>query len=92
MITAIWGLFIEGEVSWIRPKICIKKALEIDKKIGRLEGQAIRYQNLGLVYEQRGDVEKAREYWEKALELYKKIGMPHMVEKVEGWIERISDK
>jgi hypothetical protein len=24
--------------------------------------------------------------------LFKRIGMPHMVEKVEGWIEEISDK
>ena len=66
-----------------------KKALEIDEKIGRLEGQAIRYANLGIVYMQRGDIEKAKEHWEKALELYKKIGMPRDVEKVEGLIEGI---
>jgi len=68
-----------------------KKALEIDKKIGRLEGQAIRYCNLGLLYKQRGNIGKAKEYWEKAVELYKRIGMPHMVEQVEGLIEGISD-
>jgi len=66
-----------------------KKALEIDKKIGRLEGQAIRYCNLGLLYKQRGNIGKAKEYWEKALELFKKIGMPRDVDKVEGWIEGI---
>jgi tetratricopeptide (TPR) repeat protein len=49
----------------------------------------IDYGNLGNIYYKRGDIEKAREYWEKALGLFKKIGMPHMVEKVEGWIEEI---
>jgi len=69
-----------------------KKALEIDKKLGRLEGMASDYSNLGNVYEERGDIGKAREYWEKAVGLCKRIGMPHMVEKVEGWIERIREK
>ncbi len=66
-----------------------KKALEIDEKIGHLEGVARHSSNLGLIYKQRGDIGKARNYWEKALGLYKKIGMPHMVEKVQGWIEGI---
>jgi len=43
----------------------------------------------GWVYEKRGDVEKARQYWVKAVDLFKKIGMPHMVKEVQGWIERI---
>jgi len=46
-----------------------------------------------VIYKLRGDVEKTREYWEKAVELYKRIGMPHMVEMVEGWTsEMIIDK
>lgn len=54
---------------------------------------AIDYTNLGVIYKLRGDVEKTREYWEKAVELYKRIGMPHMVEMVEGWTsEMIIDK
>jgi tetratricopeptide (TPR) repeat protein len=47
---------------------------------------------LGLIYEKRGDIEKAREYWEKALGLFKHIGMPHKVEYVEGLLEGIKDK
>ena len=65
------------------------KSLEIDKKLGRLEGMAIDYANLGLIYKQRGDIGKARVYREKAVGLYKKIGIPHMVENVEGLIEEI---
>lgn len=37
-------------------------------------------------YGERGDKVKAREYWEEGLGLYKRIGMPHEVEKVEGFI------
>ena len=45
----------------------------------------------GLVYKQRGDISRAREYWEKSVELFKKIGMPHMVEKVQGWIDGVEN-
>ena len=50
---------------------------------------ASEYGNLGSVYKERGDVEKARQYWVKAVDLYKKIGMPHKVKKVQGWIDEI---
>jgi len=63
-----------------------QKALEINEKLGRLEGMANQYGNLGVLYELRGAVGKAREYWEKAVGLYKQIGIPHMVEQVEGWL------
>ena len=45
------------------------------------------YGNLGSVYEQWGDKKKVREYWEKALELFKKIGMKPEVEKTQRAIE-----
>lgn len=66
-----------------------RDGLKIDEKLGRLEGMANSYSNLGVIYEERGDIERAREYWEKALGLYKRIGMPHRMEKVEEWIEGI---
>lgn len=46
------------------------------------------YGNLGLIYEMRGDVKKARQYWEKARGLYERIGIPHMVKQMQEWIER----
>ena len=67
-----------------------EKILKIHKQTGNKEGMASDYANLGAVYEQRGDIVRAREYWQKALRLYEKIGMPHMVERVEGWIEGLS--
>jgi len=68
------------------------KILKIHEDLGHKEGIANDYYNLGLVYEQRGNIGKAREYWEKAVGLFKRIGMPRDVEKVEGLIEGISDK
>lgn len=32
-------------------------------------------------------VSKAREYWLKVVDLFKKIGMPQMVEEVQGWVD-----
>ncbi len=42
---------------------------------------------LGLIFQTRGELDKARKLWTKALDLFAKIGMPHMVEKVQGWLD-----
>jgi tetratricopeptide (TPR) repeat protein len=68
------------------------KSLEIEKTLGRLQGIADDYSNLGLIYKERGDVKTALRHWEKAKDLYQRIGMPHMVKKVQGWIDEIKDK
>ncbi|MHC4738107.1 MAG: tetratricopeptide repeat protein [Planctomycetota bacterium] len=69
-----------------------EKNLKIHKQLGSKEGMAKDYGNLGGVYRRRGDDKTAREYWEKVEGLYGKIGMPHMVERVQGWIEGLGDK
>jgi len=66
-----------------------RKSLEIDEKLGRLEGMAIQYGNLGSVYVQRGDPAKARDHWTKARDLYARIGMSHMVKKVERLVAKL---
>jgi len=82
------GLIYETRGELDKAEDVFLKSLEINKELGRLEGMASDYGNLGIVYEQRGDIGKAKEYWEKALGLFRKIRMPHIVEKVEGLIER----
>ena len=66
-----------------------RKSLEIERKLGRLEGVADDYGNLGVVYKTRGDPAEARRLWGQAVELFEKIGMPHMVDKVQGLIDKL---
>ena len=51
-----------------------KKSLEIEKKLGRLDGIANQYGNLGLICETRGELDKAEEMHKKALEIHEKLG------------------
>jgi tetratricopeptide (TPR) repeat protein len=69
----------------------LRKSLAINEELGRLEGMANRYGSLGVIYETRGDVAEARRLWGKARGLYEKIGMPHMVGKVQGLIDRLGN-
>ncbi len=57
--------------------------------LGRLEGMANQYANLGLIYETRGDLKEARTHWTRARDLYEKIGMPHMVAKIQNWLDEM---
>ena len=50
------------------------KALEIDERLGRLEGMASDYGNLGLICRMRGGLERAEEMLRKALEIEQKLG------------------
>ena len=66
-----------------------KKSLAIAEKLGSQEGMATQYANLGLVAKQRGNLAGARELWTKARDLYAKIGMPHMIKQVQGWLDAL---
>jgi tetratricopeptide (TPR) repeat protein len=68
-----------------------RKALEINEKLGCLEGIADQYGNLGIVLKQRGDLDGARKLWTKARDLYQKIGMPHKVEEIQGWLDETDE-
>ncbi len=69
-----------------------EKSLAISKSHGFWEATASSYVNLGTVCEKSNNVKKAREYWDKALNLYKKVGISHMVEKVQGWLDKLKEK
>ena len=51
------------------------KSLKINKKLGRLEGMASSYGNLGIVYEARGDLDEAEKMYLKAIEISEPRGM-----------------
>lgn len=55
------------------------EALEINQKLGRLEGSALQYGNLGLIYEMRGDLDKAENMHQKSLETAKKLGLQNII-------------
>jgi tetratricopeptide (TPR) repeat protein len=69
-----------------------RKSLAIEEKLGRREGMASDYANLGTVYEQRGDLGAAREYGTRSRDLFARIGMPHMVEEVQSWLDGLPGK
>ena len=69
-----------------------ERALAISKVYGFWEAIASSYLNLGTVCQRGGDVQKAREYWDEALDLYKEVGIPYMVEQVQGWIDELEEK
>ena len=51
-----------------------KKALAIDEKLGRQEGMASDYGNLGLIYQRRGELDRAEEMHRKSLAIDEKLG------------------
>jgi tetratricopeptide (TPR) repeat protein len=51
-----------------------RKALQIDEKLGRLEGMGIEYGNLGAVYFTSGDLERAEQMHRKSLDIEEKLG------------------
>ena len=51
-----------------------RKSLEIEEQLGRKEGMASDYGNLGIVYQDRGDLDEAEAIYRKALELDEQLG------------------
>ena len=68
-----------------------KRSLAISEQLGLKESMANQFGNLGSVYNERGNKTQAREDWIRSRDLYTEIGMPHMVQKVQGWIDKLSD-
>jgi tetratricopeptide (TPR) repeat protein len=61
-----------------------KKALEIEKKLGRLDGQANQYGNLGLIYQIRGELDRAEIMYRKVLEIEEQLGRLESISKLYG--------
>jgi len=85
------GVIYQTQGDLDRAEEMLKKSLSIYEQLGSKEGMANQYGNLGSVYKDRGDKSKAREYWTQSRDLFAEIGMPHMAEKVQGWIDELQD-
>ena len=51
-----------------------QKSLAINEKLGRQEGMASEYGNLGVVYQTRGELDRAEEMLKKSLAIDEKLG------------------
>ena len=83
-----------GIIAWTRGDLdeaerLFNEALELNRKLGSLEGQANQLGNLGIIAEERGDLAQAAALWTEARDLYARIGMPHRVELVQGWLDEL---
>ncbi len=65
------------------------KSLEIEEKIDNLLGTAYQCGNLGYIYETRGDLSKTRVFWEKARDLFVKMGIQHEVQQLQGLLDEL---
>lgn len=70
----------------------LKKSLEIAKQLGQKECMANSYANLGSVFASRNDQAKALENWTRGRDLFAEIGMPHMVQQIQEWMDGLSDE
>ncbi len=60
------------------------KSLSIEEELGRKEGMAIVYGNMGNVYQIRGDLDKAEEVWTMSMQLFDSIGAKDKIELIQG--------
>ncbi|MEM9914662.1 MAG: tetratricopeptide repeat protein [Planctomycetota bacterium] len=67
----------------------LRESLALNRNLGRREGQAIQLANLGVIAEDRGKPDEARRLWTESRGLYEQIGMPHMVEQLQGWLDDV---
>ena len=68
-----------------------EQSLTLNQALGRKEGMAIQYGNLGGLEHARGNMAGARAFWVQARDLFAEIGMPHMVEQLQGWIDSLDE-
>jgi len=61
-----------------------KKSLEIEEKLGRLEGMASQYGNLGLIYQTRGDLDQAEKMYRKVLKIEEDLRRPDSIANTYG--------
>jgi len=66
-----------------------KKALEIDREIGNRNGEALDLNNIGSIYQSKGERKKALKYYKDALKIFIEIGAQKHTEKVKLNIQNL---
>ena len=62
-----------------------------EKEIKYYEGVANTYVILGNVFYYKGIISKAYDCWEKAIVIYKRIGIAHMIKLVQGLLDKLEN-
>jgi tetratricopeptide (TPR) repeat protein len=73
-------LFIQGDLA--DAEQMYRKSLEIDEKLGRLEGLTNAYLNLGMVLSTQGDLVGAEQMFLKSLDAAERLGSPQPIARV----------
>lgn len=68
------GILLAKNGNFASAEELFKRALEIDKAIGRKEGEAGGYGNLANLYAERGDSARAKQMYEKSLDIHEALG------------------
>jgi hypothetical protein len=61
-----------------------RKSLAIEEELGRKDGMAAEYANLGSISEKRGNMAQACAQWRKALDIYAQMGVTADVQDIEA--------
>ncbi len=69
-----------------------RKSLEIEEALGRNEGMAIGYDNLGNFCQTRGDFDSAEEMYRKSLALFREVGDTPKVEYIEALLAELRNE
>ncbi|WP_196764414.1 hypothetical protein, partial [Pseudoalteromonas luteoviolacea] len=66
-------------------------SLEINESLGRKQGMAIQYANMGCLYKQQDDLIQAKAHWEKALALFEQVGARPQIAQVSIWLAELEN-
>ena len=66
-----------------------QKSLDINEKLGRLEGLVNQYVNLGNVLLARGDLDGAEEMYLKSLDVAERLGSVQLITKIKSRISAL---
>lgn len=65
--------------------------MKLEREIGNKEGEAQALGNIGLIYDTKGDIDKALDFLNQALAIFKEIGAQREIEIVERNIKRLTE-
>ena len=75
-----------------RAEEALLKSLKLHEELGSKEGIASNYDDLGVIYEARGELDQAQEALLKALDLFEAVGATPRVEQTKISLKALAEK